>query len=67
METMTTDDVVSAMGALVFAVVRRLPAGDRQAFASDLGRLARAEHAEGRAASSLVLVDLQRAAELAST
>jgi hypothetical protein len=54
--------VVDAIGALVFATVRQLPADRREAFAIDLARLARNEERQGNLMTETLLLDMHRAA-----
>ena len=59
--------IVNALGALVFATVRQLPAENQAAFASDLARLAKLEEKRGDAATESLLLDLHRAATAAAS
>lgn len=58
--------VVDAIGALVFATVRQLPADRREAFAIDLARLARNEERQGNLMTETLLLDMHRAARAAA-
>ena len=58
--------VVDAIGALVFATVRQLPADRREAFAIDLARLARNEERQGNLMTETLLPDMHRAARAAA-
>lgn len=62
----TANAIVSALGAVVFATVRRLPPQDQQAFANDLAGMARAAEKTGDTALETVLLDLHRAAAKAA-
>lgn len=59
------DALVSAMGALVFATVRRLPPTEQNAFVQDLHNIAAAEAQRGADAAAEIIGNLHRAAELA--
>ncbi len=63
----TANAIVNALGALVFATVRQLPAEGQAAFANDLARLARNEERQGRTATETILLDLHRAAVAAAS
>ena len=63
----TINAIVNALGAVVFATVRQLPAAQQTAFASDLARLAKNEEKGGRLASETLLLDLHRAAVAAAS
>ena len=54
--------IVNALGALVFATVRALPAESQAGFANDLARLAQNEERKGDSATETILLDLHRAA-----
>ncbi len=58
---------VNALGALVFATVRQLPAAQQAAIANDLARLAKNEERQGRTASETILLDMHRAAVAAAS
>lgn len=55
-----------AIGAVVFAAVRRLPAVEQKAFAADLAVMAEARNAAGDTTGEMLLLDLHRAAVTAS-
>lgn len=59
--------IVNALGALVFATVRQLPAENQAAFANDLARLAKLEERRGDLATETLLLDLHRAATTAAS
>ena len=63
----TANAIVNALGALVFATVRQLPAENQAAFASDLARLAKLEEKRGDLATETLLLDLHRAATAAAS
>lgn len=63
----TVNAIVSALGALVFATVRQLPADKQAGFAQDLARLAQAEEREGNIATETLLMDMHRAAVTAAS
>lgn len=63
----TANAIVNALGALVFATVRQLPAPQQAAFANDLARLAKNEERQGHAATETILLDLHRAAVAAAS
>lgn len=63
----TVNAIVSALGALVFATVRQLPADKQAAFASDLARLAQNEERQGQTATETILLDMHRAAVAAAS
>lgn len=58
--------IVNALGALVFATVRQLPADRQEAFATDLARLARNEERQGNLMTETLLLDMHRAARAAA-
>lgn len=58
----TMNAVIDGLGALVFAVVRELPAERRAGFAATLEHLANAARREGASTTEAVLADLHRAA-----
>lgn len=58
--------IVNALGALVFATVRQLPADKQEAFATDLARLARNEERQGNLTTETLLLDMHRAARAAA-
>lgn len=55
-----------AIGAVVFAAVRRLPAVEQRAFAADLALMAEERNAAGDTTSEMLLIDLHQAAMAAS-
>lgn len=59
--------IVNALGALVFATVRQLPAENQAAFANDLARLAQLEEQRGDLSTETLLMDLHRAAMAAAS
>ena len=63
----TANAIVSALGALVFATVRQLPAEKQIAFASDLARLAQSQEQQGQTATETLLLDMHRAAVAAAS
>lgn len=63
----TANAIVSALGALVFATVRQLPAEKQTAFASDLARLAQSQEQQGQTATETILLDMHRAAVAAAS
>ncbi len=63
----TANAIVNALGALVFATVRQLPAERQAAFANDLARLAKNEEQQGQTVSETILLDLHRAAVAAAS
>lgn len=63
----TVNAIVTALGAVVFATVRQMPAAQQQAFASDLARLAKNEERQGHTAAETLLLDMHRAAVLAAS
>ena len=63
----TANAIVNALGALVFATVRQLPAEKQTAFASDLARLAQSQEQQGQTATETILLDMHRAAVAAAS
>ena len=63
----TANAIVNALGALVFATVRQLPADKQAAFANDLARLAQNEERQGQTATETILMDMHRAAVAAAS
>ena len=63
----TVNAIVNALGALVFATVRQLPADKQAAFANDLARLAKNEERQGQTATETILLDMHRAAVAAAS
>ena len=63
----TANAIVNALGALVFATVRQLPADKQAAFAKDLARLAQNEEQQGQTATETILMDMHRAAVAAAS
>lgn len=63
----TANAIVNALGALVFATVRQLPADKQEAFAKDLARLAKSEEQQGNTATETILMDMHRAAVAAAS
>lgn len=63
----TVNAIVNALGALVFATVRQLPADKQAAFAKDLARLAQNEERQGQTATETILLDMHRAAVAAAS
>ena len=63
----TANAIVSALGALVFATVRQLPAEKQTAFASDLARLAQSQEQQGQTATETILLDMHPAAVAAAS
>ena len=59
--------IVNALGALVFATVRQLPAEKQAAFANDLAKLAKNEEKRGDLSTEALLLDLHRAAMSAAS
>lgn len=58
--------VVTALGAVVFATVRRLPEAERKAFADDLAVMAAARSDAGDTTGETLLIDMHRAAVAAA-
>lgn len=58
----TMNAVVNALGALVFATVRQLPAERQEAFAKDLAWIAESQSRAGNTTTETLLIDLHRAA-----
>lgn len=54
--------IARALGAVVFATVRRLPAAEREAFAQDLALMAQAQSDSGDTTGETLLIDLHQAA-----
>lgn len=54
--------IVRALGAVVFATVRRLPEAERAAFAEDLAVMAQAQNDTGDSIGEMLLIDLHQAA-----
>ena len=54
--------VVTALGAVVFATVRRLPPSERKGFADDLAVMAQACSDADNTTAEMLLIDLHRAA-----
>ncbi len=63
----TVNAIVTALGAVVFATVRQMPADKQTGFANDLARLAKNEERQGRTASETILMDMHRAAVAAAS
>lgn len=61
----TMNAMINAMGAIVFAVVRQLPADKQAAFANDLAGMAKAAEKRGATVEETILIDLQNAARAA--
>ncbi|MDG2617735.1 hypothetical protein P7L53_15955 [Thermoleptolyngbya sichuanensis XZ-Cy5] len=59
----TMNAVITALGALVFATVRRLEPAQQQAFAEDLARMAKVCNNRGDLMGETLLMDLWRAAQ----
>lgn len=59
--------ITTAMGALVFAVIRALPKDAHEGFARDLALMAQARSDAGDPIAEMLLIDLHRAAVAAST
>lgn len=58
--------VITALGAVVFATVRRLPEDERAAFAEDLAVMSQARSDAGDTIAETLLIDLHRAAVAAA-
>jgi hypothetical protein len=58
----TMNALVTTLGALVFATVRRLPPDQQAAFASDLARLAKNAEQQGDTTLETLLMDMHQAA-----
>ena len=58
----TMNALITTLGALVFATVRRLPPDQQAAFASDLARLAKNAERQGDAVLETLLIDMHQAA-----
>lgn len=54
--------MAKAIGAVVFATVRRLPATERAAFAEDLAAMAQERNDAGDTIGEMLLIDLHAAA-----
>lgn len=54
--------LASAMGAVVFALVRRLPVTEQRAFAADLAVMAQERQDAGDLTTEMILMDLHAAA-----
>jgi class 3 adenylate cyclase len=54
--------IISTLGAVVFATVRRLPPDQQAAFAADLAGMARAAERRGDTTLETLLIDMHRAA-----
>lgn len=54
--------ITTAMGALVFAVIRALPSESHGGFARDLALMAQARSDAGDPIAEMLLIDLHRAA-----
>lgn len=63
----TVNAIVNALGAVVFATVRALPAEQRGKFANDLAALARAEERHGDTPTETLLISLHAAAVSAAS
>jgi hypothetical protein len=57
--------LAKAIGAVVFATVRRLPATEREAFAEDLAAMAQERSDAGDTIGEMLLIDLHAAATAA--
>ena len=58
----TMNALVTTLGAVVFATVRRLPPADQAAFAGDLARLAKDAERRGDTTLETLLIDMHQAA-----
>lgn len=58
--------LAKAIGAVVFATVRRLPATERAAFAEDLAEMAQERNDAGDTIGEMLLIDLHQAAVTAA-
>lgn len=58
----TINALSTGLGAIVFAIVRRLPEGERAAFANDLAVMAQAQSDVGKTTAETLLIDLHQAA-----
>lgn len=58
--------MAKAIGAVVFATVRRLPAHERSAFANDLAAMAQERSDAGDTIGEMLLIDLHQAAVMAA-
>lgn len=54
--------LAKAMGAIVFATVRRLPVVERRAFANDLAEMAQVQSDAGDPIAEMLLIDMHQAA-----
>lgn len=54
--------IATALGAVVFAMTRRLPEGERAAFAEDFAVMAQAQSDAGKPTNEMMLRDLHQAA-----
>ena len=54
--------LATGLGAMVFAIVRRMPASDQAAFANDLAVMAQGQNDAGNTTSEKLLIDLHQAA-----
>lgn len=57
----TLSAIVNALGAMVFATARQLPADRQAAFAADLERMAANAQEQGEQQTSLLLMDMYQA------
>lgn len=64
-DAQTLNAIVTALGAVVFATVRRLEPVQQQAFAEDLSRMAKVCAERGDTMGETLLIDLWRAAQSA--
>lgn len=62
-DAQTMNAIVTALGAVVFATVRRLEPAQQQAFAEDLARMAKVCNQRGDMTGEMLLMDLWRAAQ----
>ncbi len=58
--------LAKAIGAVVFATVRRLPKHEREAFAQDLALMAQERSDAGDTTGEMLLIDLHQAAVAAA-
>lgn len=63
----TVNAIVNALGAVVFATVRALPAEQRAKFANDLAAMARVEERNGDTTTETLLISLHSAAVSAAS
>lgn len=61
----TVNAMHDAIGALVFAITRQLPAGQRAEFAQSLVRLAQSKNKAGNTLAATMLTDYATAADFA--